>query len=323
MRRSDRAAWIWLYNQRPRGRVTTPVTTPINNPGLFWLLPPETTDVYTGGLRILSGPWNHSHGWGVSGTPAQLASSPPIALLDDRGAPQRGINSSRGRRGARLRGSERRGGSRIEALRVSERRFGRDWTRIDYGDLDQVISLHLAMHLAPPPYAHITCCASDLPYGDLDQGFFLYVLHFRLGTAFRLSGLTRHIVMHYVSGPQKPWLRALGYLHQARPLHAHAHAHAHARAHLAHPVLQGAVQPSPWTQSACSWDNLHRHAYLRAAGLPLGSTSSECSTAFRRVLTALDAHFAADDAAACCARFSNRTGGPPTSRGGSKLLSVF
>lgn len=124
-----------------------------------------------------------------------------------------------------------------------------------------------------------------IDYGDMDQGFFFYLLHFGQQATFSLSG-AMHTARHYVMHPLKPWARAL----QHRPM-----------------------------KEACSHDNLIRHAWLRQAGMPLNATESLCAAAFRDVLKDLDAHFA-DGAASCCATLGKKA---PTSVGGHVRVSVF
>ena len=224
------------------------VTTPLNT-GLFWLLPPKTVELYHLGLDVLRASWNWSHGWNVSGTPQQLW--PPAAAA----ASSRRHSGGRRHAAASHAAAGHTASSGHDVLPVSLWHFGAGWDRIDYG--------------------------------DLDQGFFLYMLHHKRSVAHSLRGGAVHHVMHFVSGPQKPWRRAL----EHRP-----------------------------QQSSCSWDNLIRHAYLRSAGMPLSTAGSACAAAFRGVLGSLDEAFAGDEAAACCATFGDRA---PDSRGGHVRLSVF
>ena len=45
--------------------------TPLNS-GLFWLFPPRDSHLYERGVAVLNAPYNHSHGYNLSGVPAQL-----------------------------------------------------------------------------------------------------------------------------------------------------------------------------------------------------------------------------------------------------------
>ena len=96
----------------------------------------------------------------------------------------------------------------------------------------------------------------QIDYGDMDQGLFLYVLHYRHRIAYNLQG-SRHSGWHFViNGPQKPWVL----------------------------VLSGRE-----TKPACDGRSFFKHAYLRMVGLPFASTPSACASAFRRVQSEVNA----------------------------------
>ena len=54
------------------GDVTSPFVA-----GVFWVFPPVGEQLYRDGLHVLRAPWNFSHGWNRSGTPAELFASAP------------------------------------------------------------------------------------------------------------------------------------------------------------------------------------------------------------------------------------------------------
>ena len=208
------------------------ITTPLNT-ALFWLVLPPTLELYNDGLSVLRAPWNHSHGFNVSGTPRQLA----LHLT------------------TRHEGGEE--AMRQEAPRIEvAREFGESWTRIDYG--------------------------------DLDQGFFLYMLHHRHRVAHAVRG-SRHVAHHYVGVALKPWVRALS--HDAT---------------------------RPRSARGCTRDALITQAYVHRARLPLHATASPCADAYRSVLAALDEAIG-EDARVCCATY----GLTAPAAGGHVRLSVF
>ena len=100
------------------------VTTPLNA-GVFWLLPPAGRAglaLYDEGVRVLSPsitPWNATHGFNRSGTPARLFVNRPLRHAD----------------GTLV--LDRRGGREPIMLRLS------GWDAIDGGDLEQGLLLYM------------------------------------------------------------------------------------------------------------------------------------------------------------------------------------
>ena len=146
-------------------------TTPLNG-GMFWVLPPNDGHrLYTEGLAVLRAPWNFSHGWNRSGTPATLFAARGNAYLHPH-------------------------------------LFKRGWQDIDYGDLDQVgTSRNPSRAHSPVGVSRSPTLPHLLPPS---QGFFLFMLHHVHHAGGYATRSGKHHALHYVKGTQsKPFARTL------------------------------------------------------------------------------------------------------------------
>ena len=112
---------------------------------------------------------------------------------------------------------------------------------------------------------------TQIDSGDLDQGFLLYMLQYKIRGGYYMGGHRTHAVSHYVlsSGLRKPWTRVLSY--------------------------------APPERTGCMVEQLGRHAYLRGARLDTAHgrprSSSACAWAFHLAASELAAHV---NRTACC-----------------------
>ena len=109
------------FNLMGYGDLTSPWVA-----GLFWVFPPRTAALYWQGVRMLSAPWNATHGFNRSGTPRQLWGTPTVPKTLRRHAD----------------------GTTAGPL-LDRAFFGRGWQRIDCGDLEQGLFLNMLWNRSP------------------------------------------------------------------------------------------------------------------------------------------------------------------------------
>ena len=136
----------------------------------------------------------------------------------------------------------------------------------------------------------------EIDGGDLEQGFFLYMLYLRhtRGAFTHRSGT--HYVRHYVRFKNgKPWVRVLGWRDPNKETN----------------VAAASVE--------CSWENLKRIAFLRNA-LPASTSTAAttpCGRAFATVRSGLEGRL---DAARCCEQLGFDA---PIGQYGGDVVHVF
>ena len=244
---------------------------------VFWVFPPADDALYREGVALLRAPWNGTHGWNLSGTPAQLARRDRDLL------PFAEDDFGRGRR--------------------IDPKFDSGWDQIDGG--------------------------------DLDQGLYLFMLHYRHAAMAHTRGSSAHHIIHFNQNVRKPWTRALHYPAMKSAMKTTTLAPSDSRAPSWAPssapsaASRGdaggttSTPPIPLvtsTLSSCSWENLMRHAYLRAAGLMrlrTGGSATPCESAYHVVAEELRTSF---NRTKCCEQFGHKA---PVAIPGHQKLSVF
>ena len=95
--------------------------------GLFWVFPPPRQALFWEGIRMLSAPWNATHGFNRSGTPHQLWGGTPTV-------PKTLRRHTDGTHSGPL---------------LDRSIFGRGWQRVDAGDLEQGFILNMLWNRSP------------------------------------------------------------------------------------------------------------------------------------------------------------------------------
>ncbi len=96
--------------------------------GLFWVFPPPRQALFWEGIRMLSAPWNATHGFNRSGTPHQLWGGTPT------------VPKTLGRHAD---------GTPSGPLLSQHSRFGNGWQHVDGGDLEQGFFLNMLWNRSP------------------------------------------------------------------------------------------------------------------------------------------------------------------------------
>ena len=110
------------FNLMGYGDLTSPWVA-----GLFWVFPPPKATLYWEGVRMLSAPWNATHGFNRSGTPHELWGGTPTVPK-----------------------TLRRHADGTTAGSLLDRAiFGRGWQNIDGGDLEQGFILNMLWNRSP------------------------------------------------------------------------------------------------------------------------------------------------------------------------------
>ena len=170
------------------------------NAGVLLLLPPSSSNLYDDGIAVLNSPFNMSHGWNLTGSPATV--------------------------------------------------FGvrRTLIRADGSVL---------MHAEKP--AVIDNDDWSFVGGNIDQGFFFYMLYARHTLGRWAAGRAKadgHVLHHYWHRP-KTWLAVLSYTAPATPA------------------------------AICDHGHQRRYQYLQRLAPDIDEIESPCASAFRRVRAAL------------------------------------
>ena len=151
--------------------------------------------------------------------------------------------------------------------------------------------------------------------GDLDQGLYWYMLHYKHDAMAYMSGGTRHRIVHFNQG-SKPWRRVLHYPRLPDSKDAGGGVATGAGARWCSEQIAAAAP-------RVIYESLIRHAYLRAAGLlhmNASSSMSACAEQYHRAAKELVHDETRFSRTACCEALGPKA---PSGVMGHQWLSIF